>query len=170
MRWRDEAPDLALADTRPTFTFIAPSGFERPATCTHVEILGPCFKTGRLDCRTTRHRPKIPLGSALELHNPPQSDNTVRQSSPVERREGNEGPCLESGYGHTSIRATADAVVGYNSPAETGGTFQQSFDRRRIGRDAAWKEVRRSVTVYPREPVRETASDGPLRRRRRPHG
>ena len=26
---------------------------------------------------------------------PPQSGNTVRQSSPVERREGTEGPCLE---------------------------------------------------------------------------
>ena len=102
---------------------------------------------------------------------PPQSDNTVRQSSPVERREGTEGPCLEKRVGpYLDPTPTADAVVGYNSPAEAGGTFQRSFDRHRIGRDAAWKEVRRSVTVYPREPVRETASDGPLLRRRRPHG
>ena len=37
---------------RPPFTFIAPLGLVRPMTRTHVRLLGPCFKTGRVG-----HRP-----------------------------------------------------------------------------------------------------------------
>lgn len=38
--------------TRPPFTFISPLGLVRPLTRTHVRLLGPCFKTGRVG-----HRP-----------------------------------------------------------------------------------------------------------------
>ena len=31
-----------------TFTFIVPGGFGHPKTRTHVRLLGPCFKTGRM--------------------------------------------------------------------------------------------------------------------------
>ena len=30
------------------FTFIVPAGFNHPKTRTHVRLLGPCFKTGRM--------------------------------------------------------------------------------------------------------------------------
>ena len=30
------------------FTFIVPAGFYHPKTCTHVRLLGSCFKTGRM--------------------------------------------------------------------------------------------------------------------------
>jgi hypothetical protein len=30
------------------FTFIMPMGFDHPKTRTHVRLLGPCFKTGRM--------------------------------------------------------------------------------------------------------------------------
>ena len=40
---------------RRTFTFIAPTGFDHPATCTHVRLLGPCFKTGRMRPYDRRH-------------------------------------------------------------------------------------------------------------------
>ena len=33
---------------RRTFTFIVPAGFNHPKTRTHVRLLGPCFKTGRM--------------------------------------------------------------------------------------------------------------------------
>ena len=33
---------------RQTFTFITPEGFSHPKTRTHVRLLGPCFKTGRM--------------------------------------------------------------------------------------------------------------------------
>ena len=34
---------------RRTFTFIVPAGFNHPKTRTHVSLLGPCFKTGRVE-------------------------------------------------------------------------------------------------------------------------
>ena len=34
---------------RRTFTFIVPAGFNHPKTRTHVRLLGPCFKTGRVE-------------------------------------------------------------------------------------------------------------------------
>ena len=33
---------------RRAFTFIVPAGFNHPKTRTHVRLLGPCFKTGRM--------------------------------------------------------------------------------------------------------------------------
>lgn len=32
----------------PPFSFLAPYGFTGPLTRTHVRLLGPCFKTGRM--------------------------------------------------------------------------------------------------------------------------
>ncbi|CAL2238899.1 unnamed protein product [Prunus armeniaca] len=32
----------------PPVNFLMPCGFNRPLTCTHVRLLGPCFKTGRM--------------------------------------------------------------------------------------------------------------------------
>ena len=34
---------------RRAFTFIMPAGFNHPKTRTHVRLLGPCFKTGRVE-------------------------------------------------------------------------------------------------------------------------
>src|SRR5689334_4449636 len=43
----------------PPISFLAPYGFTRPLTRTHVRLLGPCFKTGRMgnpqaDARSTQ--------------------------------------------------------------------------------------------------------------------
>ncbi|KAG6627055.1 hypothetical protein CIPAW_15G096800 [Carya illinoinensis] len=37
----------------PPISFLAPYGFTSPLTRTHVRLLGPCFKTGRMGCRST---------------------------------------------------------------------------------------------------------------------
>ncbi|KAI3488650.1 hypothetical protein L1887_47297 [Cichorium endivia] len=34
----------------PAISFLAPCGFTHPLTRTHVRLLGPCFKTGRMGC------------------------------------------------------------------------------------------------------------------------
>ena len=39
---------ISPRSARQTFTFIAPEGFSHPKTRTHVRLLGPCFKTGRI--------------------------------------------------------------------------------------------------------------------------
>lgn len=53
---RGSAPESAAGATRTPgrspFTFIAPLGLVSPLTRTHVRLLGPCFKTGRVG-----HRP-----------------------------------------------------------------------------------------------------------------
>jgi hypothetical protein len=43
----------------PPISFLAPYGFTHPLTRTHVRLLGPCFKTGRMgnpqaDARSTQ--------------------------------------------------------------------------------------------------------------------
>ena len=48
MRPADESRNLASA-AEAVFTFILPLGFEHPKTRAHVRLLGPCFKTGRMD-------------------------------------------------------------------------------------------------------------------------
>src|SRR5581483_11715826 len=42
----------------PPISFLAPCGFTHPLTRTHVRLLGPCFKTGRMGC------PQAGAGSA----------------------------------------------------------------------------------------------------------
>lgn len=42
----------------PPISFLAPCGFTHPLTRTHVRLLGPCFKTGRMRC------PQAGAGSA----------------------------------------------------------------------------------------------------------
>ena len=45
--------DRPSARKKRAFTLIAPLGLVRPMTRTHVGLLGPCFKTGRVDHRST---------------------------------------------------------------------------------------------------------------------
>ena len=60
-----------------TFTLIAPLGLVRPMTRTHVGLLGPCFKTGRVDHRPTRRRARCRL---------PQQRGAPRSGHHVEDR------------------------------------------------------------------------------------
>ena len=41
------------------FTFIAPTGFEHPETRAHVRLLGPCFKTGRMEPYGRQHPRRV---------------------------------------------------------------------------------------------------------------
>ena len=56
MRSLHEWKEISLRLLR-AFTFIAPEGFDHPKTRTHVRLLGPCFKTGRMKSYD-RQRPK----------------------------------------------------------------------------------------------------------------
>ncbi|KAK7240294.1 hypothetical protein RIF29_43056 [Crotalaria pallida] len=57
----------------PPISFLAPYGFTRPLTRTHVRLLGPCFKTGRMgsplaDARSTQV-PKHAESTRTSIHN-----------------------------------------------------------------------------------------------------
>ncbi|KAK7289211.1 hypothetical protein RIF29_02804 [Crotalaria pallida] len=57
----------------PPISFLAPYGFTRPLTRTHVRLLGPCFKTGRMgsplaDARSTQV-PKHAESTHTSIHN-----------------------------------------------------------------------------------------------------
>ncbi|KAK7289185.1 hypothetical protein RIF29_02770 [Crotalaria pallida] len=57
----------------PPISFLAPYGFTRPLTHTHVRLLGPCFKTGRMgsplaDARSTQV-PKHAESTRTSIHN-----------------------------------------------------------------------------------------------------
>ncbi|KAK7289129.1 hypothetical protein RIF29_02703 [Crotalaria pallida] len=57
----------------PPISFLAPYGFTRPLTRTHVRLLGPCFKTGRMgsplaDTRSTQV-PKHAESTRTSIHN-----------------------------------------------------------------------------------------------------
>src|SRR3954464_1277451 len=57
----------------PPISFLAPYGFTRPLTRTHVRLLGPCFKTGRMgspqtDARSTQV-PKHAETARAAVHN-----------------------------------------------------------------------------------------------------
>ncbi|KAK4709630.1 hypothetical protein R3W88_004143 [Solanum pinnatisectum] len=61
----------------PPISFLAPYGFTRPLTRTHVRLLGPCFKTGRMGSPQASVRsaqmPKHAGGAQPGLWPPPQS-------------------------------------------------------------------------------------------------
>ena len=58
----------ALGPPGRAFTLIAPLGLVRPMTRTHVGLLGPCFKTGRVDHRPTRRRARCRLPQPTGLN------------------------------------------------------------------------------------------------------
>ncbi|CAA2946943.1 Hypothetical predicted protein [Olea europaea subsp. europaea] len=93
-------------------SFLAPHGFARPLTRTHVRLLGPCFKTGRMGS------PQASTGSAQVPRHaegarcPPQSGrrrsagvSTARALAAASIRAG---PCPESIDGPARRSSTSD--------------------------------------------------------------
>ncbi|KAI3480376.1 hypothetical protein L1887_57481 [Cichorium endivia] len=89
----------------PPISFLAPCGFTHPLTRTHVRLLGPCFKTGRMGLPTGRvpgARRYIaedgaccqPRSTRRHLHEPIDSSGFGRRTNPhrstprVDRRTG----------------------------------------------------------------------------------
>ena len=73
----------------PPFTFIAPLGLASPMTRTHVRLLGPCFKTGRVGHRPFARRERKGVSPSL-LHDRRRAARTPEVSpfALVTRRRG----------------------------------------------------------------------------------
>ena len=77
------ATDLTSA-AGAAFTFIAPRGFTHPKTRAHVRLLGPCFKTGRMDPYDRQH----PKGMVRDHHPNDRQRSSSTASSPPHSTAG----------------------------------------------------------------------------------
>jgi len=64
-----------------------------PTTHTHVRLLGPCFKTGRVGDRPTRRRPRVPL----QKHSPADNRSIITSRHQGSEQNGTRlaGPATE---------------------------------------------------------------------------
>ena len=76
------------------FTFIMPEGFDHPKTRTHVRLLGPCFKTGRMKSYD-RQQPKR-IVCVRPTRRPTAVQTHCKQSAMVDSRSGTATPAPRS--------------------------------------------------------------------------
>ena len=110
----------ALSQQKRAFTLIAPLGLVRPMTRTHVGLLGPCFKTGRVDHRPTRRR-RAPL---------PQRRDATRAGTgmgPSQGQPGHRGVPVHGG--------TVPPTQAFDSPATGRGDLLRGKYARGSPRD-----------------------------------
>ncbi len=89
-----------------------------PTTRAHVRLLGPCFKTGRVEGRPIRHRPYA--SGPTPVHPRKRSADTVAQSLPVETSR--ESGAAYAGGGSSVPRADRDRR-GCNSKRREAPTY-----------------------------------------------
>ncbi|KAI3779639.1 hypothetical protein L2E82_09360 [Cichorium intybus] len=96
----------------PPISFLAPCGFTHPLTRTHVRLLGPCFKTGRMGC------PQAGAGSTQGcIPKQPDSQTAPRGAT----GSGQDGALTLSGapfQGTWARSAAEDASPDYNSDSQ----------------------------------------------------
>ncbi|KAH7834649.1 hypothetical protein Vadar_018232 [Vaccinium darrowii] len=90
----------------PPIIFLAPYGFTRPLTRTHVRLLGPCFKTGRMES---------PLAGAGSAQMPKHAKGARCQPRSRRRRLHRLNDCLGFGLRPNPHRSTprVDWRTGY---------------------------------------------------------
>ncbi|PHT26259.1 Protein TAR1 [Capsicum baccatum] len=89
----------------PPISFLAPYGFTRPLTRTHVRLLGPCFKIGRMGSPQVRVRSAQMLKHAGGARCLPQSRR--RHSTSVSRARALAAPPIHAGPRPESIGGPA---------------------------------------------------------------
>ena len=102
------------------FTFIMPVGFNHPKTRTHVRLLGPCFKTGRMksyDRQQPKHIVCIHLYDSRQ-----QFRRTSKQSTMVDNQLTTEKPAQKSICCDASVNIEP-AHRGYNTQRKRQATF-----------------------------------------------
>ena len=101
------------AEGIPPISFLAPYGFTRPLTRTHVRLLGPCFKTGRMGSpqavtRSTQ-MPRHAETARAALHDRVDNISTgVSTARALAAAAIRNGPRPESSGGPACHRSTSD--------------------------------------------------------------
>ncbi|KAK7236063.1 hypothetical protein RIF29_45871 [Crotalaria pallida] len=134
----------------PPISFLAPYGFTRPLTRTHVRLLGPCFKTGRMgsplaDARSTQV-PKHAESTRTSIHN---HHDDVSASMSTARAWATiaicVGPCPES------IGKPALAVPHPTEAHRRPPTCSLSVSRQYLALDEIYRPI---GAAFPNNPTR----------------
>ena len=130
---RPRPPPKRRHSGRPPFTFIAPLGLVRPMTRTHVRLLGPCFKTGRVGHRPFARRERMSVYAPLCCTTVAGQPGHRRfPPSPARRREAarHVGVPVHPGLRRPQQRVAATYITRGNTPADAGsdaGTPKSSW-------------------------------------------
>ena len=121
-------------------TFISPVGLVHPMTRTHVELLGPCFKTGRVVHRLSHYRrgktARSRLKGVTKRRRPPRHSLNHRRAVRICHRGFPPSPAPASGEG-----GEVPIHPGLRRPQQW---LRQSTSRRNTPSDAGVKNQRRS--------------------------
>uniref|UniRef100_A0A0R0GHB7 Senescence-associated protein n=1 Tax=Glycine max TaxID=3847 RepID=A0A0R0GHB7_SOYBN len=141
----------------PPISFLAPYGFTRPLTRTHVRLLGPCFKTGRMgspqaDARSAqvpRHHINSP---GLGHHRNPR-----RSMSRVDRRTGSHRSTSDRDTSPAPIRFPPDnfkhslTLFSKSFSSFPRGTCSLSVSRQYLALDGIYRPI---GAAFPNNPTR----------------
>jgi hypothetical protein len=96
----------------PPISFLAPYGFTRPLTRTHVRLLGPCFKTGRMESPQASNRsaqvPRHAEGARCFPRSERRRSTGVSKARALAAPQILAGPRPESIGGPARHRSTSD--------------------------------------------------------------
>ncbi|KAI3672201.1 hypothetical protein L2E82_52952 [Cichorium intybus] len=145
----------------PPISFLAPCGFTHPLTRTHVRLLGPCFKTGRMGCPqagagstqgpgTTGLSPSLAPPSRGLGPGPPLRtllQTTIRTARPPDFQAGLipvRSPLLRESFRIPLVRTSSELAVRRPGKAPEGAVPSPS-----PGRHAATRSRRGSSSSSP---------------------
>ncbi|KAI3493646.1 hypothetical protein L1887_40850 [Cichorium endivia] len=157
----------------PPISFLAPCGFTHPLTRTHVRLLGPCFKTGRMGCpqagagSTQVYRRDgaccQPRSTRRHLHEPIDSSGFGRRTNPhrstprVDRRTGYRRSTSDRDASPAPIRFPPDnfkhslTLFSNSFSSFPRGTCLLSVSRRYLALDGIYRPI---GAAFPNNPTR----------------
>ncbi|KAI3779567.1 hypothetical protein L2E82_09288 [Cichorium intybus] len=157
----------------PPISFLAPCGFTHPLTRTHVRLLGPCFKTGRMGCpqagagSTQVYRRDgaccQPRSTQRHLHEPIDSSGFGRRTNPhrstprVDRRTGYRRSTSDRDASPAPIRFPPDnfkhslTLFSKSFSSFPRGTCLLSVSRRYLALDGIYRPI---GATFPNNPTR----------------
>ncbi|KAI3477395.1 hypothetical protein L1887_60934 [Cichorium endivia] len=163
----------------PPISFLAPCGFTHPLTRTHVRLLGPCFKTGRIGCpqagagSTQVYRRDgaccQPRSTRRHLHEPIDSSGFGRRTNPhrstprVDRRTGYRRSTSDRDASPAPIRFPPDnfkhslTLFSKSFSSFPRGTCLLSVSRRYLALDGIYPPYWGCI---PKQPDSQTAPRG----------
>ncbi|KAI3494191.1 hypothetical protein L1887_41409 [Cichorium endivia] len=156
----------------PPISFLAPCGFTHPLTRTHVRLLGPCFKTGRMGCpqagagSTQVYRRDgaccQPRSTRRHLHEPIDSSGFGHRTNPhrstprVDRRTGYRRSTSDRDASPAPIRFPPDnfkhslTLFSKSFSSFPRGTCLLSVSRRYLALDGIYRPI---GAAFPNNPT-----------------